>query len=510
MLTLNFDDYRDKVLACWLGKNIGGTLGAPFEWKRQVNDVSFYTQDLGGEPLPNDDLDIQLLWLVALENHGVDIDAHTLAEYWCGFVTPHWSEYGTGKINMRSGLVPPLCGSWGNAFKHSCGAFIRSEIWACIAPARPDLATHYAREDAILDHGDGEGTYAEVFCAAMESAAFVVDNLRTVIDIGLSYIPENCGVAHAVRTAIACHEQEMDWQDARDEILRQHRGGSFMRGLDRTSPADREKGFAEGQHGYDVPSNIAILVYGLLYGGDDFDRMICTTVNMGEDTDCTGATAGSVYGILHGTAGIPQKWIDPIGRGIKTIAINTGDMQGRVPHTVDELTDRTARVAQQVLLRGQHSPVILSHTTPTDLQELKVEQLYSRDHGAALQASLTGPLFRFDWFEVFLDYGSDPIIRTGEPRTLRIDVRTRMHIQGNLNYRWHLPETWTVTPGPVGMVHVLPSRLGGGDSAVDFTFTAERIGTPTTRCILELTQDGRPDAMIVPVVFVAAAGNATA
>ena len=33
-----------KVLGCWLGKNIGGTLGAPFEWRRQVNDVSFYTQ----------------------------------------------------------------------------------------------------------------------------------------------------------------------------------------------------------------------------------------------------------------------------------------------------------------------------------------------------------------------------------------------------------------------------------------------------------------------------------
>ena len=36
-------------------------LGAPFEWKRQVNHVSFYTRDLKGEPLPNDDLDIQLL-----------------------------------------------------------------------------------------------------------------------------------------------------------------------------------------------------------------------------------------------------------------------------------------------------------------------------------------------------------------------------------------------------------------------------------------------------------------
>jgi len=53
-----------KSIGCWYGKNIGGTLGAPMKWKRQINDVSFYVQELNGEPLPNDDLDIQLLWLL--------------------------------------------------------------------------------------------------------------------------------------------------------------------------------------------------------------------------------------------------------------------------------------------------------------------------------------------------------------------------------------------------------------------------------------------------------------
>ena len=67
-MNLNYDEYHKKVLGCWMGKNIGGTLGAPFEWRRQVNAVSFYTQDLGGEPLPNDDLDIQLLWLTDHES----------------------------------------------------------------------------------------------------------------------------------------------------------------------------------------------------------------------------------------------------------------------------------------------------------------------------------------------------------------------------------------------------------------------------------------------------------
>ena len=37
--TLSFAEYRDKVLGCWHGKNIGGTLGAPFECLRGVGDL---------------------------------------------------------------------------------------------------------------------------------------------------------------------------------------------------------------------------------------------------------------------------------------------------------------------------------------------------------------------------------------------------------------------------------------------------------------------------------------
>ena len=38
-MKLNFEEYRDKVRACWLGKNIGGTMGAPYEGKRQALDI---------------------------------------------------------------------------------------------------------------------------------------------------------------------------------------------------------------------------------------------------------------------------------------------------------------------------------------------------------------------------------------------------------------------------------------------------------------------------------------
>jgi hypothetical protein len=223
-----------------------------------------------------------------------------------------------------------------NPYKHSCGAFIRSEIWACIAPGCPAVAAKYAYEDAIIDHGDGEGTFAEIFCAAMESAAFVETDLRKLIEIGLSYIPADCGVTGAVRHAIASYDAGKGWREARDALLDEYRGGL---NIHQVSEDDQHKGFADGQRGWDVPSNIGIIVLGLLYGQGGFDKTLCTTVNCGEDTDCTGATVGSLFGIMHGIETIPEKWITPIGRKLNPACLNLGELGyfgDQLPATVDE------------------------------------------------------------------------------------------------------------------------------------------------------------------------------
>ena len=159
MNIINLEEYRDKVLGCWTGKNIGGTLGAPFEWQREVNDIDFYTQDLKGSPEPNDDLDLQLVWLHAIQDHGIDnITAPLLGEYWLGNINGPWNEYGTCKINMQAGLMPPLSGSCNNdRWKYSNGAWIRSEIWACCFPGEPDKVIKFAYMDACVDHcGEGD------------------------------------------------------------------------------------------------------------------------------------------------------------------------------------------------------------------------------------------------------------------------------------------------------------------------------------------------------------------
>ena len=102
---LNKKEIEDKILACWIGKNIGGTIGGPYEGKTEMQNITGYSSPKG-EPLPNDDLDLQLVWLYAMERVGPNIlSTNLLSEYWLGVVTPYWNEYGVGKANLSKGLL---------------------------------------------------------------------------------------------------------------------------------------------------------------------------------------------------------------------------------------------------------------------------------------------------------------------------------------------------------------------------------------------------------------------
>jgi len=506
-LSVNENEYLDKVKGCWLGKSIGGTLGAPFEWHRQVNAVDFYTQNLTGEALPNDDLDIQLLWLIALEEQGIRISSRLLSEYWSLYVTPHWSEYGVAKANLRMGLVPPHSGYHNNPYRHSCGAFIRSEIWACIAPGLPQIAAKYAYEDAIIDHGgDAEGLYAEIFCASVESAAFVEGNINKLIDIGLSYIPENSGTAGSVKCAVASYKSGMTWLEARNAILEKYRGHCPF-GLDHCiSKEDRDRGFFDGIMGWDAPSNIGMLVIGLLYGQGDFGKTLCIAVNCGEDTDCTAATAGSIFGILKGANNIPAKWIDPIGCGIKTACLNLGELGfygDLLPANIENLTERVYKITKQILLA--HKTCINISNVPTDLSRLNSDILYAGNTKQSLYAHSHGPVYKFDFFDIYVEYCDGLTIKNASDYRIRLRIENTYKIQSNLNYKWYVDDGWQISPGKTGVLYV-NSIINCTDASniaeVDFILRNETITQIKNRFIVEITIEGKPTVMLVPIMLI--------
>jgi ADP-ribosylglycohydrolase len=320
--------FRDKVLGCWLGKNAGGTLGEPWEKKFGVDemlDVNWYSNIPEGG-IPNDDLELQLIWFQALKERGPGITARDLAEYWLDCVMYNFDEYGLSKANLKRGLVPPLSGWHNNWFRDCMGSPIRSEIWACVAPGEPRIAARYAFEDALCDHAGGESVFGEVFNAVLESCAFFESDKYHLIELGLASIPEGCLTSRSIRDAWEMHKKGVDWRDARDVLK------------DRYS-------IPLAQYS---PVNMGFQIIGLLYG-EDFGDAICRAVDCGWDTDCTAATVGAILGIIEGASRLPEKWMKPLGYTISTNLRTGGIRNLRAPTDINELTDQVCAEAKRVL-----------------------------------------------------------------------------------------------------------------------------------------------------------------
>ena len=493
-MKLNFDVYKDQVYACWVGKNIGGTMGAPYEGRRDVLDIKGFASK-AGEPLPNDDLDLQLIWLHAMETVGpYDLDCKKLGEFWVSYISPHWNEYGMGKMNMKRGLLPPLSGDYENTWKDSNGAWIRTEIFATMAPGCPEIAAKYAIEDAMVDHGAGEGTFAAAFVAAMQAAAFIEKDIRKCIDIALSLLPAKSRMCSTIAKILECYDNGVSWLDCRNTVQQMN--------------ADIGNGW------FEAPSNVGYAVLGLIYGEGDFKKSMITAINCGDDTDCTGATVGATLGILGGTAVIPADWQAFIGDGIITMSIAEGILRN-LPTSCTALTDRVVNMAPTVLWANRAKVTIVhgdedeaeipGHTatsrnyTPQSpiLRRLEALKPYQFEVNAGLYA-------------VRVTYDRAPDIAPGEELgvTLSFIHSASYHARntnafGNLPYtlnlRWWLPEGFTVEGKRTVVLEHNTSHHREPQKDVHVVVKAGECVEAINRVVLEVTADGRPTTCYVPL-----------
>ncbi len=292
MMDLNFNSYRRQVLGCFIGKAVGGTLGAPLEGYPGPTYLDYYDPVPQGM-VPNDDLDLQVVWACRLRDMPEPVvNADLFTGAWLNHIGFPWDEYAVAIRNLKNGIMPPFSGSYDNYFTDGMGCAIRSEIWACLAPGNPEKAAAMAYEDACVDH-DGDGLYAEVFLAAMESAAFSERDIRKIVAAGRKFIPDGLKLGAAIDDAVRWYDEKPDFQYLFEKITGKYRSDNFT----------------------DVKINLAIITAALLLGDGDFSRSICHAVGFGEDSDCTGATVGAIMGLLH-PDDIPEKWLKPIGKSL--------------------------------------------------------------------------------------------------------------------------------------------------------------------------------------------------
>ena len=330
---LDKDALYERINGAWLGRCIGCLLGKPVEgWpkekiesylkatdsyplqdyfpyldsidKEKYSLVKEFTKDNIKYMARDDDLDYTILNLKLIEKKSFEFTTEDVGEEWLSNL-PYQMVYTAERqaySNLVRGLKSPAAAIYRNPFREWIGAQIRADLFGYIVPANPELAASLAYKDACLSHTKN-GIYGEMFIAAAISAALVSNDLEKVIYAGLSQVPENSRLTEVVKKVTSWSKEADTWQEVWQRVMERY--GEY--------------------HRVHTLPNLAFVLIGLIWGELDFGKTISIAVMCGHDTDCNGATAGSILGALQGTKGIPEEMSRPLNNRIKSAVFGCSD-----------------------------------------------------------------------------------------------------------------------------------------------------------------------------------------
>jgi ADP-ribosylglycohydrolase len=324
MLQLVYQRYVDQVHGGWIGKSMGGTIGARFEGTKEW--LNLKPEEMFPPVIPpNDDLDMSVLWLKILEEKGIKLTAEDLGKAWLELCWYPFNEFGIFRRNWRLGIPPPMSGQFTNQFwETGMGCPMRAEIWGYVFPGAPDLAADFARLDGSLDHGI-QSTGGEMMLAAMCSMAFFNPDVRRLIAQSIHFLPENTPIKRLSIAAINAFDEGVSLQDARQRVI-------ALEGNPETS---------------DAQTNLPFILLALLYGGNDLEKTILAAISCGYDTDTTGASAGALIGQILGASHIAPPLKEKIGDELVM-----GIKYRRDEMTLSALARDTARMGARLAVDG--------------------------------------------------------------------------------------------------------------------------------------------------------------
>jgi ADP-ribosylglycohydrolase len=278
----------------------------------------------------DDDITYTVLALMLLEDHGLELSTADVARAWLRLIpagatfTAERAAYRTllerAELGFTFGTEPgfDLAECADNEWSEWIGGQIRADLYGWVCPGKPGVAADLARRDAALSH-TGDGVHGAAFIAALGAAIPTSMSLSEAIEVASAEVPETSGVAEAI--SLGC--SLVGKPDAVDQLHERYRDMSPIHTL----------------------NNLALVVWGLLSGADDYSAAVGDVVAAGWDTDCNGATVGGLWGLQEKE--IPSHWTAPWqGRVAVTIA-------GMDELKLDDLVDRTVAVAKHIMSAGR-------------------------------------------------------------------------------------------------------------------------------------------------------------
>ncbi|MBS1728525.1 MAG: ADP-ribosylglycohydrolase family protein [Armatimonadetes bacterium] len=326
------DELLRRLHGGLLGRICGCILGKPFEgWKR--HEIQVWNEETGNWPLANyvatptpdqlariearggrtklgwaenwtrdrldgavedDDINYTIAGFDIMRKYGPDFRPVDVAEYWCANL-PLFMMCTAERVayrNFTMSVLPPESATHRNPYREWIGAQIRADSFGYLNPGNPARAAEWAWRDASISHIKN-GIYGEMWVAAMLATAYVESDFRVIIEKGLSYVPSMSRLHEGVVTILNLHREGKSYEEAVAAVHARWNEG-------------------KAHDWCHTISNAQLVAVALLYGENDYSKTISRAVMPGFDTDCNGATAGSVWGIVNGVDVIPGVWTKPI------------------------------------------------------------------------------------------------------------------------------------------------------------------------------------------------------
>ena len=327
------ENLEDKIHGAWLGRVCGCLLGKVIEGIH-TDELIPFLKETGNYPMhryilksdidkidtakydyefrksacadkcdgmpTDDDTNYMVLYQEIVNNYGRGFSPYDVSRAWLRY-QPR-SAYCTAErfafCNFVKGYEPPQSAVYKNSYREWIGAQIRGDYFGYINPGDPELAADMAWRDASISHTKN-GIYGEMFASAMIAAAADCDNVKDAVLAGLAEIPHTSRLYSDVMCIVESVSNGMTKEDV-FKIIHEKYDEYTAHGWCHTIP------------------NAMIVAASLLMGDGDFGRSVCMAVETGFDTDCNGATVGSVIGMMNGTGSISEEWSSPINDTIYT------------------------------------------------------------------------------------------------------------------------------------------------------------------------------------------------
>jgi hypothetical protein len=325
-------ELEERIYGAWLGRVCGCFLGKVCEgWRRPQ--MEGYLKDSGQWPLSkyisnnapqdvlekykldkkwhswidnidhmpeDDDTNYTVTGLEIVRQSGRDFTPDSVASFWvCNIpILRTCTAERVAYRNFCNGIMPPESASYRNPYREWIGAQIRADFFGYVNPGNPYLAAEYGWRDASISHIKN-GIYGEMWSAALNAAALACTNVNDVLEAGFAVIPPKSRLTEALRRTIGWYDVGKTYDEAVNLI--------------------HQEWDENTAHGWcHTISNAMLVTVALLWGEMDYTKTICMAVQACFDTDCNGATAGSVLGGLLGASKIPDQWTKPLNDTLET------------------------------------------------------------------------------------------------------------------------------------------------------------------------------------------------